>query len=223
MFILILFLIFCSVGCSNLKTYNEAVKKHGTAKYYFDHKDYVRADRFCREALSLWKQLKASNLKEVPEWSIDQNIKSCENLLESIPTPGLLSAMTVVPLEVYNNRIYVEARLNQVENVRLLLDTGASCTVINPDVAASLGISPDKDDPVYPVSVFGGAKVDVPYVKLRKIRVGEAFMENLLVGVYLAISVMPSTDGILGTDFLGAFSVSIDQHNGKLTLKSHEN
>jgi hypothetical protein len=44
----------------------------------------------------------------------------------------------------------------------------------------------------------------------------------MMVGIYLALPDMPGVDGILGTEFLGQFSVSIDQHNSRLTLMPHK-
>lgn len=222
--ITLLILIFgmALAACSHTILYNDAIKKHGTAQYYLEQRDYYRAKKYGREALVLWERLRDSEFNTVSEWSIEHNIEKCKTLLKFLPTPGLLSDETTVSVKVQGNRMFVEARLDQKENVTLLVDTGATSTVISPEVAERLGIGPGTEDPVHTVTVFGGMKIDIPYVKLQRINIGDAYMEKLHVGVYLPSPERPGIDGILGTDFLGSFQVSIDHRNEKLTLKPHD-
>lgn len=57
--------------------------------------------------------------------------------------PSVSSASTVavtIPIQSINNRSLVYALVNNRERVLLLLDTGASRTILNPDVASALGL-----------------------------------------------------------------------------------
>ena len=182
--------------------------------------DYVEAKKHCKEALDLWRTIKNSNTKSVPNWSIENNINRCEKLLEIIPTSEVLKTPTTVPIRIVKNAIYVNATLNQKEYITLLLDTGASHTIITPDVAELLGISPKKDAPKGTITLIGGKTIEVPVVSLSKIKVGDAVVNNLMVGVYSVFPNAPLVDGILGTDFLRHFTVTVDHHTRQLRLLS---
>jgi len=220
-FIFLIFLISQSflISCgSSIK--DVAIKKQEAAKYYYEQMDYVEAKKHCKEALDLWRTIKNSNTKSVPNWSIENNINRCEKLLEIIPTSEVLKTPTTVPIRIVKNAIYVNATLNQKEYITLLLDTGASHTIITPDVAELLGISPKKDAPKGTITLIGGKTIEVPVVSLSKIKVGDAVVNNLMVGVYSVFPNAPLVDGILGTDFLRHFTVTVDHHTRQLRLLS---
>ncbi|MCK5601988.1 retropepsin-like domain-containing protein [Candidatus Pacearchaeota archaeon] len=182
--------------------------------------DYIEAKKYCKEALDLWRTIKNSNIKSVPNWSIDANINHCEKLLEIIPTSEVLETLTSVPIRIVKNAIYVNATLNQKEYVTLLLDTGASITMITPDVAELLGISPKKDASKGTITLIGEKTIEAPFVSLSKIKIGDAVINNLMVGVYAVFPNKPLVDGILGTDFLRHFTVTVDHHTRQLRLVS---
>jgi predicted aspartyl protease len=214
-FILQSFLISCGSSIKNV-----AIKKQEAAFYYYEQRDYQNAKRLCDEALDIWKTIKNSNIKSVPNWAIEDNIYRCEKLLEIIPTSEILKTPTSVPIRIVKNAIYVNATLNQKENVTLLLDTGAAITIITPDVAELLGISPKKDAPKGTITLIGGITIKPPFVSLSKIKVGNAVVNNLLVGVYLVFPNEPLVDGLLGADFLRHFTVTVDHHKRQLKLVS---
>ena len=208
------------ISCSHSKLINDAIKKQEAAKYYYEQMDYSEAKKYCKEALDLWRTIKNSNVQSVPNWSIEDNINHCEKLLAIIPTSKVLETPTSVPIRIVKNAIYVNATLNQKEYVTLLLDTGASITMITPDVAELLGISPKKDAPKGTITLIGEKTIEAPFVSLLKIKVGDAVVNNLMVGVYSVFPNAPLVDGILGTDFLRHFTVTVDHHTRQLRLVS---
>lgn len=96
----------------------------------------------------------------------------------------------------HNNTIFVDATLNQKENVTLMLDTGSNHTILTPKIASLLGISPKKDEPTYSITLIGGETIEVPFVSLSEIKVGEAVVKKLMIGVY---SVFPDMPALMGS------------------------
>jgi predicted aspartyl protease len=125
---------------------------------------------------------------------------------------------SAVPLQIVNNRVLVSARLNRTESVRLLLDTGSTHTFLHPDIAARLGMRPAADVPRNTTMVFGGRHIAFPVVQLSAIAVGDAMVEDLPVGVFLALPDMTAVHGILGGDFLQHFVVTLDYASNQLWL-----
>ncbi len=213
----IILLFFLIVSCSNATIRNEAIKKQGAAKYYYKQMDYLRAENSCKDAIDLWKKIKESNYGTDPIWHIGRNIKECEELLALLPKLES-SSKSIVPIQINQNAILVEAILNQIERVTLLIDTGATNTIINPEIARHLDISPKAADPVYPMTIMGGSEIDVPFVMLDNIKVGDSVISNLMVGVYRSLPKSEFINGILGVDFLGRFELSINHQKSMLTL-----
>jgi clan AA aspartic protease (TIGR02281 family) len=109
-----------------------------------------------------------------------------------------------------------EVILNNRLKLYLVVDTGASFTLISRQVANDLGIVIDENTPSIPASTVSGS-ILTPLVTLNSIRVGKAEIEDVDVAVYT----MPSgRDGLLGNSFLNKFRVVIDSINGKMTLHS---
>jgi predicted aspartyl protease len=110
--------------------------------------------------------------------------------------------------------IVVEALLNGGTPTRLLLDTGAEKTLINPRVLAAAGASLTAG----PAAQIRGATgtAAVRRVPLDSLSVGGAKVSNLLV-ISHDIE-QEGVDGLLGRDFLDQFKVSIDSREGVVTL-----
>jgi hypothetical protein len=214
-FILQSFLISCGSSIKHV-----AINKQAAAFYYYEQGDYQNTKRLCDEAIDLWRTIKNSNNKSVSNWHIDSNINFCEKLLEIIPSSEVLKKPTPVPIRIVKNAIYVKATLNQKEDATLLLDTGASITMITPGAAELLGISPKKDAPKGTITLVGEKTIEAPFVSLSKIKVGDAVVNNLRVGVYSVFPNKPLVDGILGADFLRHFTVTVDHNIRQLRLEN---
>jgi hypothetical protein len=111
-------------------------------------------------------------------------------------------------------QIIVSARINDSASARLILDTGADTTMINPLVLAAAGVS-------YRTAVRGrgkgiGGTIDTLAVRVDSIEVAGAKAGPLLVTSHDAD--LGGSDGLLGRDFLDHFIVTIDNQAGVLTL-----
>ncbi len=136
--------------------------------------------------------------------------------------PGKLAVRpsgTLVPIQIVNDLIFVPATLNRTQAATLLVDTGATRSLLTPAVAKELGISPSADAPRRTIHLIGGQSIDVPFVNLSALQVGDAFGENLEVGIHLVHPGAPIVDGLLGSDFLGRFQMTVDRTARQLRLE----
>jgi len=124
---------------------------------------------------------------------------------------------SAVSLRRSGDQFMVEASLNNSIEVTLLLDTGASLSIISYETLARLGISPDQAEKVGWFSTANGV-VQAPIVSLAGFTVGGHIAENIEVGV-MDVSESGAIDGLLGMNFLKLFKFYIDQGENKLHLQ----
>ena len=110
--------------------------------------------------------------------------------------------------------IMVNARINDSGSVRLLLDTGASVTTINPRVLNQLGVSSRDAVRGSIRGVTGSA--DTLFVMVNSIDVNGAKAGPIRVVAHDVE--LGQADGLLGRDFLDRFQVAIDNQAGIVTL-----
>lgn len=130
-----------------------------------------------------------------------------------------LRALTVVGVEVRNNLTLAYVTINGAQRVPFIVDTGASSTAITPAVAARLGLDVSARAPRRRVIVADGRDVSVPFVRVTAVEVGAARVENLDVGVLDVAPDAPAVGGLLGGDFLGRFTVTLDHARRELRLE----
>jgi predicted aspartyl protease len=110
--------------------------------------------------------------------------------------------------------IMVSAKVNGGTAVNLMLDTGASVTVINPRLLAGIGIGSSQ---ALRGSVKGATgSADVLFVPIQSIEVGNARSGPLRVAAHDVD--LSQGDGLLGRDFLDQFTVTIDSTAGIVTI-----
>jgi predicted aspartyl protease len=110
--------------------------------------------------------------------------------------------------------IMVNARINDSGSVRLLLDTGASVTTINPRVLNQLGVS-SRDAVRGSIRGVTG-QADTLFVVVNSIDVNGAKAGPIRVVAHDVD--LGQSDGLLGRDYLDRFQVSIDNQAGIVTL-----
>jgi hypothetical protein len=110
--------------------------------------------------------------------------------------------------------IVVEALLNGNTLTKLILDTGADLSVVNPRVLAAAGVSLTEGQGVQIRGATGTASVRT--VQVDSVAVGAAKVGKLPV-ISHDIE-QDGVDGLLGRNFLDQFKVSIDNQAGLVTL-----
>ena len=120
------------------------------------------------------------------------------------------------PLIRRGNHFVVEATLNGSERLKLIIDTGASLTIIKPERLRS-SINENLDHhPTYRFSTANGV-VKAPVLKVSSLAIAEFEVTNMEVGG-LALINTEGVDGLLGMNFLKHFRFFIDQQNNVLRL-----
>jgi clan AA aspartic protease (TIGR02281 family) len=126
-----------------------------------------------------------------------------------------------VPIQRVGNLLIVGATLNGSREARLILDTGASHTIVSPNVAREMGLFSDSLSTSVTVKTAGGP-VQAEVLTLAAIRVGQAEAQNVPVGVFEIPDAPAGVDGLLGLTFLSRFLVTIDPDRGELSLRARQ-
>jgi predicted aspartyl protease len=95
---------------------------------------------------------------------------------------------------------------------QLVLDTGASVTMINTDIAAQLGIDAAETVPGEGQAV-GGIILKAAFTKLGYINVGPHTRRDMIVAIVEEKDLREKRDGLLGMDFLRGLKYYVDFKN----------
>jgi clan AA aspartic protease (TIGR02281 family) len=124
----------------------------------------------------------------------------------------------VIPLIRQGEHFLIDARINDSVAVRLLIDTGASMTVLRDDILAAAGIFKPAKPSLQLFSTANGLVEGAVY-RLDKVSVGDQTVTNIEVAA-LALANLRSADGLLGMNFLKHFKFFIDQNRSELRLST---
>ena len=133
------------------------------------------------------------------------------------PTPSRAAAPTVAVVRFApGSPILVTAMVNGAGSVVLVLDTGADRTVISPAALARLGIATPGTFRAEIRGVTGATRADLVWV--ASLAVGGAVAGPMPVVAHDPR--LAHADGLLGRDFLGLYTVTIDTLAGVVTLSA---
>ena len=120
-----------------------------------------------------------------------------------------------IPLRRHGNNLLAQVMFNNSTNSRLLLDTGASLTVITPGLLQDLGL--DYNHPLRK-AWFNTANgvVEAPIFLIDRVSIGSQTVDQLEVAVMSLEN--QNINGLLGMNFLQHFRFSIDHQNNVLYL-----
>lgn len=122
----------------------------------------------------------------------------------------------VVPLK-WQGVWVADVEINDLYEVNLIVDTGASSTAFSSELAFDIGLSPDPRYETATVSTASGnSEAWIGLVK--SIRLGEAERTNVRVFVMENLG-GNGIDGLLGLNFLNGYKWNIDQQAGHLVLR----
>jgi predicted aspartyl protease len=124
-----------------------------------------------------------------------------------------------VPIQLMNNVVLVAASVNGGASALLIVDTGASATILTPRLLRRLELAVPADAPRRQLRVVGGEKLDVPFIRVSTIAIGGAMVKDQDVGVYDFAPDTPVLDGLLGGDVLHRFRVTLDRSARRMRLE----
>lgn len=134
--------------------------------------------------------------------------------LEDRHGPQPPSEGTVVPFVPIGNNFLVAARINAIP-AHLMLDTGASVTVVTTEFARRVGLRWD-DTRLVSLDTANG-RVRAPVATIARLEVGSEVLTNLRV-VVVELDGLRGIDGLLGMDVLSRYRVTIDRSQNSLIL-----
>lgn len=166
----------------------------------------------------------ASCLAEMYKWVDRQGNTYLTDNLFNVPQEYLSQIITYqeskspsdsgdIPLTKTEIGYVIDAKLNGVADLKLLLDTGATATVISPSALARGGVAMPANRDIR-VRTAGG-DVQAGSVQVMSLTVGDIKRPNVRV---IAHDAVPGADGLLGMDFLGAYRFEILTYGPKLRL-----
>ena len=121
-----------------------------------------------------------------------------------------------IPLQPRGTHFLVEARPGRGGSLNLLIDTGASMTIVTPGALEHHGIHYTDTGRTGIFSTANG-RVSAPVYRIGKLAVGDWEVRQLEIGV-LDLGNRTDIDGLLGMNFLRHFQFFIDQNRSSLRL-----
>jgi predicted aspartyl protease len=134
----------------------------------------------------------------------------------SIPMATPAGNPMVVPIHMTGSIVVVPVTLNRTIQTYMILDTGATFTVVSPSIAANLALRSTSRASF----LTANGTVSSALAQLGSLKVGEAEAFNLTVAIQ-HVSPNPKIGGLLGLDFLSRYQMSIDSQRQLLTLGPH--
>jgi len=133
------------------------------------------------------------------------------------PPPAPIKTKTSIPFEKQGSVVIVDATLNKTTTTKLVVDTGASYTMISNATAKELSIDTAQSQRTAPFQTANGV-IQAPIINLDSITVGGIEVKNLMAAVH-DIQADPRVSGLLGLNFLSNFRMDIDTQSGLLHLE----
>ncbi len=152
-----------------------------------------------------------------PQDSDDSSL-SLETPIHEKASPGSGQKDIIIPLSRIGGSFVVEATLNEERTAQLIVDTGASMTVLSTDIALDLGIFGTTDDEILTVHTAGGS-VQVNKNYLSSLEVGNAHAQNIAVAIHDLPDISEQIEGLLGMSFLKHFIITLDAEHRRLILR----
>lgn len=122
-----------------------------------------------------------------------------------------------VPLERLGSLFVVTIQLNETRSAKLIVDTGASHTILSHAIARDLGLFSLRPVASVTMRTVGGS-VQADMVHVDSIRIAGAEVRNSLAAIYDLPDAPPDIEGLLGLSVLRQFEVTLDTARSRLHL-----
>ena len=126
------------------------------------------------------------------------------------------SDTTTAPMQRLGDAFSVRVVVNGVLPVTLLIDTGATLTIIHPDALQLAGINLKQPKKNVQLKTVNGL-LKVPVFQIRSLTLGDQLVKDIEVGG-IAMSGMGGVNGLLGMNFLNHFKFTLDQQQQLILL-----
>jgi aspartyl protease family protein len=133
--------------------------------------------------------------------------------------PVNLDSGVAIPVRRIGQLYVVPVELNGAKTAHLILDTGASHTILSQELVRDLALMPSDFRPGLVVLKTAGGSVDAQVVRIDSMKIATAEVKNSSAAVHTVPDFPPGIDGLLGLSFLHQFEVTLDSSKGELRLK----
>jgi clan AA aspartic protease (TIGR02281 family) len=133
------------------------------------------------------------------------------------PVAAVPSSTFAVPLQQVGHLFVATVMLNGEQEARLIVDTGASHTIVSHRLAVGLGLYADSSMGTVTMNTVGGA-VQAPLARIKSIRLADAEVKDSIVVVHDLPDSPPGVEGLLGLSALRQFQVTLDPAKKVLSL-----
>lgn len=188
----------------------------------YEYQDY----RSVGKTMAPYRLIEYSDDKKVSDFQIENlnaDIKIADAVFkipeQKIPE-RLRSGPVVVPFKLVANEILLKAKVNGEKELTFLIDTGATQSILDSDVAKSLGIRESGD---FNITTGSGA-MKMQFMTLNSLRLGDLTMNDISVAVAPLknfasnLSIKPA--GLIGANLLKRFQLTIDYPERKIELRA---
>lgn len=131
----------------------------------------------------------------------------------------MLSGPVLIPFKLVANEILIKAKVNGEKELTFLIDTGATQSIIDSEVAKSLGI---RDSGDFNITTGSGA-MKMQFMNLDSVRLGDLTINDISVAVAplknFAANLRIKPAGLIGANLLKRFQLTIDYPERKLELR----
>jgi clan AA aspartic protease (TIGR02281 family) len=133
--------------------------------------------------------------------------------------PVNLDSGVAIPVRRIGQLYVVPVELNGAKIAHLILDTGASHTILSQELVRDLALMPSDFRPGLVVLKTAAGSVDAQVVRIDSMKISTAEVKNSSAAVHTVPDFPPGIDGLLGLSFLHQFEVTLDSSKGELRLK----
>lgn len=161
----------------------------------------------------------ARNLSTPPSPVPNENIGEAP-VVPIAPTPVKPTSSVAIPLQRVGHLFVVTIRVNGENEGHLIVDTGASHTVLSRSLAIRSGLLIGTPNGVTMNTVGGQVQAEV--VQVNSLRVADLEVKDSVATIYDLPDAPPGIDGLLGLSFLGRFEVTLDAEKPQLLLNPSE-
>ncbi|MBK5282672.1 MAG: retroviral-like aspartic protease family protein [Nitrospiraceae bacterium] len=124
-----------------------------------------------------------------------------------------------IPLRRIGQLYVVPVELNGMRTAHLIVDTGASHTILSQELVRDLALLPSDFRAGLVVLKTAGGSVDAQVVRIDSMKIATAEVRNSSAAVHTVPDFPAGVDGLLGLSFLHQFEVTLDTAKGELRLR----
>jgi len=123
-----------------------------------------------------------------------------------------------MPLQQVGHLFVVTVKLNGEQDAQLIVDTGASHSIVSHRLAIELGLYSDLTMGTVTMNTVGGS-VQAPLARIKSIRLAEAEVKDSVVVIHDLPDAPKGVEGLLGLSALRQFQVTLDPTKKLLSLQ----